>query len=624
MMNTLWNTLVQPHSSLSDEQQREKARLFASILLVTLPIGFAILWNFSFMQDGSLDTDADVLLGWSTWFLNLLGYLIMRFRGKFNLLAGLYIAEMAAAFVIGGHAPGSRDSLLIFAIVPVTLTALFFTRSHVLLVASAILLSSVVLTETISDALRDNAVFYNMFIFLMSGIVLTFVSHLQRLETIRQDELMATNRKLQESEALLEKRVNDRTRDLELAATVSRQAATVLDPEVLLRQIVEQTRQAFDMSYVALFLSNQDGTGLSFKVGSPASQDDRAAAYVLSLECPCIVTRAANRREAVMVNDVTQDADYIKFITETHSELAIPLITGNVLLGVLDMQSDRVNRFDADDLRVMRSLADQLAIALRNAQLYGEQQALVEKLRTLDQMKSQFLASVSHELRTPLNAVLNFTEFVRLGMLGEVNEKQVDALKKVTDSGNLLLSLINDVLDITKIEAGMMHLFVEDNIDIRAEVDAILPAVQTVLGNKPVELTVSTADSLPVMVGDKRRIKQILLNLLSNAAKFTEQGSIVLEICQQDDTMLFSVRDTGPGIHPDHHRIIFEPFEQAEQGKKHAVGTGLGLPISLRLAQAHGGNLWLQSDVDQGSAFFVSLPIRSQTLIHLMEGVHNV
>ena len=623
-MSTLWNTLVQPHSSFMNNQQRENARLFASILLVTLPIGFAILWKFSFMADGSLDTDADVLLGWGTWFLNLFGYLTLRFWGKFNLAAWLFIAEMAAAFVIAGHAPGSRDSLLIFAIIPVILTALFFRRRYVLLVASAILLGSAVLTETISHAEHDDAVFYNMFILLVSGIVVTFVNHLQRLEAIRQEELETANRKLQDSEALLEKHVNDRTRDLEVVATVSRQAATILDPEVLLRQIVDQTRQAFNMYYVSLFLVNDRGDELHFKVGSSSDPDKHTNRDHLILHQPAIITRAANLRQAIIVNDVQQDPDYIELATGTRSKLAVPLVIGDTLLGILDMQSNQINRFDKDDLRTMRSLADQLAIALRNAQLYGEQQKLVEKLQTLDQMKSQFLASVSHELRTPLNAVLNFTEFVRLGMLGEVNEKQVDALKKVIDSGNLLLSLINDVLDITKIEAGMMHLFVEDNIDIRAEVDVILPAVQAVLGDKPVELTVMVADNLPGMAGDKRRIKQILLNLLSNAAKFTEQGSIELEIRPQDDDILFTVRDTGPGIDAKYHRIIFEPFEQAEQGKKHVAGTGLGLPISLRLAQAHGGRLWLESQIDQGSTFYVTLPICSQTLKHLLKERHNV
>lgn len=244
--------------------------------------------------------------------------------------------------------------------------------------------------------------------------------------------------------------------------------------------------------------------------------------------------------------------------------------------------------------------------------LYQEQVAVAEKLRAVDTMKSQFLASMSHELRTPLNAILNFTEFVALGMLGDVNDAQVDALNKSIDSGRHLLSLINDVLDMTKIESGMMKLFIENDIDLHKEVEPVISTAQTLLADKPEVRLVQDIDAeLPILSGDRRRIRQILLNLVSNAVKFTEQGSITLAIKNRPDEVLFAVIDTGPGINLADQPMIFEPFQQTETGIRHAGGTGLGLPISKRLVEAHGGRLWVESHVGEGAAFYFSLPLKS-------------
>jgi len=257
-------------------------------------------------------------------------------------------------------------------------------------------------------------------------------------------------------------------------------------------------------------------------------------------------------------------------------------------------------------------------VAERTAQLeeaMAQQVAINARLRELDDMKSQFLASMSHELRTPLNAILNFTEFVSLGMMGEVNDKQKDALDKAVQSGRHLLALINDVLDMTKIEAGMMNLFVEADIDVQAELKVVIDTAQTLLKDKPdVELVLDIDEELPPVLGDRRRIRQVLLNLVSNAAKFTERGSVTLSAKRQASSILFAVIDTGVGIAPDEYGVIFEPFRQTEHGIQHAGGTGLGLPISRKLAEAHGGQLWLESEVGQGSAFYFSLPVYNSAL----------
>lgn len=223
--------------------------------------------------------------------------------------------------------------------------------------------------------------------------------------------------------------------------------------------------------------------------------------------------------------------------------------------------------------------------------------------------KSQFLASMSHELRTPMNAILNFTEMTALGMVGPVNEQQKDILNKSLDSGRHLLALINDILDITKIHSGALTLFIEDDVDLYAEVDKVIDATKTLIGDKPVQFIYEIEPDIPPISCDARRVRQILLNLLSNAAKFTDDGNITLSLKRHEGMLFFSVADTGSGISHEQQEIIFEPFVQTEKGLQHTQGTGLGLPISKQLAEAHGGKLWVESELGAGSTFYVMLPL---------------
>ncbi len=233
-----------------------------------------------------------------------------------------------------------------------------------------------------------------------------------------------------------------------------------------------------------------------------------------------------------------------------------------------------------------------------------------------NQLKSQFLANMSHELRTPLNAILNFSRFVSEGMMGDVTPQQVETLGKVNDNGKHLLSLINDLLDISKIEAGQLKLFVEDDINLERDFAAVTDVARSLLADKPVELVTQLEPNLPLMTGDRRRIRQIMLNLVGNACKFTEQGSITISLKRDGGEIVFSVKDTGPGIAQEDHELIFQTFRQTEHGVKQG-GTGLGLPISRRLAEIHGGSLMLESTVGSGALFTVRLPIASKVLIAL-------
>jgi signal transduction histidine kinase len=247
-----------------------------------------------------------------------------------------------------------------------------------------------------------------------------------------------------------------------------------------------------------------------------------------------------------------------------------------------------------------------------------EAQAAREQAERSDRVKSAFLASMSHELRTPLNAVINFTKFVIKGMMGPVTERQTESLSKVVDSAKHLLNLINDVLDMSKIESGSLNLFVEENVDVTTILLAVASTAEGLLVEKPVKLQLDFDENLPLMTGDKQRIRQILLNIVSNACKFTESGTITISAHVQADEIQIAVRDTGAGIEPEDAAAVFEPFKQTETGLRQGAGTGLGMPISKNLAEAHGGRLWFASTPGQGTTFFVSLPVKSDKLVPVL------
>ncbi len=202
------------------------------------------------------------------------------------------------------------------------------------------------------------------------------------------------------------------------------------------------------------------------------------------------------------------------------------------------------------------------------------------KAEEANRIKSQFLASMSHELRTPLNAILNFTEMMALGLIGDVTDKQKEVLNKSLNSSKHLLSLINDVLDISKMQAGMLSLFIEEKINLNDELDTVSATVEPLFRSSRAQFVRDIDKDLPLISGDKRRIRQVLLNLVSNAAKFTEIGTVTLSAKRRSDSVLFAVLDTGPGIAKEEQAVIFQPLVQTDTGIRHANGTGLGLAIT--------------------------------------------
>ncbi len=284
----------------------------------------------------------------------------------------------------------------------------------------------------------------------------------------------------------------------------------------------------------------------------------------------------------------------------------------------------RTNLTGADELGEMGRTFDEMAGSLQqrqqdletaNRQLeynLDEVEAARAEAERSNQVKSAFLASMSHELRTPLNAIINYTKFVVKGVMGEINADQEDALNNVVDSAKHLLSLINDVLDISKIESGSLNLFVEDDVDMNEIVASAASTGRSLLVDKPeVALELVADENLPIMVGDRQRILQIILNIVSNACKFTETGKVIISAETTADEIQISVNDTGPGIPKDEFVKVFDPFGQTGTGLREGGGTGLGMPIARSLAEAHGGRVWLESEPGVGSTFYLALPLQS-------------
>jgi len=260
----------------------------------------------------------------------------------------------------------------------------------------------------------------------------------------------------------------------------------------------------------------------------------------------------------------------------------------------------------------------QTSLEQRIAERTRDLEIAAQELERTDLMKSQFLASMSHELRTPLNSIINFTQLIAMGIAGPVTDEQVTMLQTSLGSSRHLLQLINDVLDISKIQAGKLNLYIEEDVNLNEEIKEVVDMAEPLLQKQntaleqPIRFIQDVDHDLPLTACDRRRIRQVLLNLLSNAVKFTEQGSITLSVKTKGEEFIFAVMDTGPGIPQDMQARIFEPFVQATSDIKHSQGTGLGLPISRSLVEAHGGDLWVESNMGEGTTFFFTLPIRRQ------------
>lgn len=293
------------------------------------------------------------------------------------------------------------------------------------------------------------------------------------------------------------------------------------------------------------------------------------------------------------------------------TEIALPLTLRGEIIGVLGVKREKTTDWVEEEVTVVEAVATQVALALENARLSKEQEKTIVQLKDIDRLKSEFLTSMSHELRTPLNSIIGFSDVLLQGIDGDLPDLALNDIQLIYNSGKHLLALINDILDLSKIEAGKMEL-VREAVDIEEVFNALLASSNSLIKDKPVEIIIDVSRNLPSVYADKLRLNQILLNLVSNAAKFTHEGSITIRALLDDepDLMRISVTDTGIGIPPNKIGAIFERFRQADSSTTRKYGgTGLGLAICKQLVEMHGGEMGVESQEGVGSKFFFTIPV---------------
>jgi signal transduction histidine kinase/methyl-accepting chemotaxis protein len=423
---------------------------------------------------------------------------------------------------------------------------------------------------------------------------------------------------------MLEKRVTERTEELqaaqreaqanaaELQAVYDASLSVVGDHELddILQKMSESLAELLKSRYCAVWLLNDDKTKLQL-VATTAADKSRLGMMVGAGEG--LIGMATEEARLVIIDNYAQWPRRLNTLADDNVERAMstPLMfykrpIGAVLVGRrLDDPS-----FTERDQRLLTLFANLVSPVVRNAQLFAQRRTAMREAERANSVKTRFLASVTHELRTPLNLIINNMDFMRIGQFGDVNDEQRNRLDQTIRSAEHLLYLINDLLDVSKIEAGEMELTIKP-ADLHPVLEDALDSALMLIDSKGANLHFQThiPAELPVIPMDARRVRQVLTNLLSNAIKFTDQGSVDLYVRVLPDIVEFSVEDTGMGIAQDEIPKLFEAFQRSDRAKYLSIeGTGLGLPISRYLVEAHGGTMSVWSKVGQGSRFSFTLP----------------
>jgi len=420
----------------------------------------------------------------------------------------------------------------------------------------------------------------------------------------------------------LEQKVAERTRDLarsvsELKALeeIGRAVASSLDTKAVLATIVARAVELTQAEAGAIY--SYDASEGVFELAEAHALDqsfqDRIRALRITLD-ESVLGLSAQKREAICIPDLSKAPSYVlrdlTLAAGFHSVLVVPLLGQDEIVGALVLQRRAAGEFPAGTIGLMQTFAHQSVLAMNNARLFREVDQKGRELAVANQHKDQFFANMSHELRTPLNGMLGFSELLVDGLYGDLPEKALEVLDRIQKDGKHLLGLINDVLDISKIDAGQLTLSLED-YSIQAVVETVVASTGSLAHAKAIEVKSVVDPDLPIGHGDERRLTQVLLNIVGNAIKFTDTGFVEIRVGAANGDFKIAVRDTGPGIPPADQGRIFEEFQQVDNSStRRKGGTGLGLSIARRLVMAHGGRIDLESTMGVGSTFNIVLPVR--------------
>lgn len=415
-----------------------------------------------------------------------------------------------------------------------------------------------------------------------------------------------------------EEALRRRNEYLAASAEIGRLVTSSLELNAIFSRAVNLVKERFGYYHAAIFIVEETGFHAELQEATgEAGEEMKKRGHSLRVGSKSTVGQATESGNAIIINDTSLDPihKHNPLLPKTRAEAAIPLRIGNRIIGALDIQSTEVNAFTEEDVAILQLLADQIAIGIDNARSFIIAQQAVQEMREIDRLKSQFLANMSHELRTPLNSIIGFARVILKGIDGPITELQQQDLTAIFNSGQHLLGLINDILDLSRIEAGKMELSFGE-VNVNDLITSVMSSAGGLIKDKPISLKQEISDNLPTVRADPMRIRQVLFNLLSNASKFTEQGEIIVK-AYVDHTatagqasVIISITDTGPGISPEDQAKLFQPFSQVDASLTRKVGgSGLGLSISHHLVQMHHGRIGIESKQGEGSTFYFTLPI---------------
>ncbi len=412
-----------------------------------------------------------------------------------------------------------------------------------------------------------------------------------------------------------------RSEELALLNRILATVSSSLDLHVTMQSIIDELINLLPLSSGGVMLLNEDHTQLTLAADSYRSgesfvgtvipvADNPSAQEVIKTKKTIVIENAQEHPETESVHEMFQRR-------QVKTAVIIPLISGNDVFGTVGLDlMENVPGLSPEQLRLAETIVFQAAMTIQNARLYEVAQEAIVEMRELDRLKSQFLANMSHELRTPLNSIIGFSRVILKGIDGPITEMQQVDLNAIYNSGQHLLHLINDILDLSKIEAGKMELAIDD-INLADLINSVMSTAAGLLKDKPIKLQRNLPEELPIVRADPIRIRQVFINLISNAAKFTEQGFITIEASIKpspngSQEMMVTVTDTGTGIALKDQNKLFQPFSQVDDSPTRKTGgTGLGLSICRSLIEMHGGRIGLlHSEPDLGSTFYFTLPLK--------------
>jgi signal transduction histidine kinase len=457
------------------------------------------------------------------------------------------------------------------------------------------------------------------------------VVEILRKNTLERDELLIERAKTADR---LEKQVKERTAKLEKSVEelralgdVSQAVNSTIDLDTVLATIIGKAVQLSGTEAGTIYVF--DEVGQEFRLRASYGMDEALISAVQGQHIhlgETMLSQAALQRKPVQLADATDDSSSLVLDVILRAGfravLTVPLLGADRIIGALVVRRREPGEFPQSTVNLLQTFAAQSVLAIQNARLFREIEEKSRELALASRHKSQFLANMSHELRTPLNAILGFAEMMADGIYGEPPEEMRAVLERLQSNGRHLLGLINDVLDLSKIEAGQLSLAADD-YSLNDVVRGVVSAVEPLAAEKRLAFKAEIAPDLPTGRGDGRRLSQVLLNLVGNAIKFTDKGEVAIRASAMNGAFTVAVCDTGPGISTADQAKIFEEFQQADSSiTRKKGGTGLGLSIAKRIIEMHGGRIWVESEPGKGSQFYFTVPVRVEAQAGSHEPAH--